>query len=230
MGKAIKLSEDMIGKKVRCINKADCFHPKVGTVGVIVEFDKVDNNTMAYFISWPEGTTTGNDEWWARNNCIELVEDEQEIPGMTNEEIWEMLEPKMDKNGFVGFNLWDGDTVYYEFDVINAVAIAYRSGYERCMKGRPFKFGEKKEKKQSGHWESVDSKKLPKNGTKVRYTRYNVYWEEKTDWKIGDCGHVLIFKGEKYSFGVCPDKTDSRHAWDWCNCPECLDMWVEDDE
>lgn len=236
MGKAIRLSEDMIGKKVRCVYKDNYYYPEAGMIGTIVEYDWQDKD-ISYKVQWPKGSTFGEDCWWVANKYIELVEDDetnsQEIPDMTNEEIWKMLEPKMDKNGFVGFNLWDGDTVYYEFDVINAVAIAYRSGYERCMKGRPFKFSDrkaKKEKKQSGHWEPVDSNNLPRNGTKVRYTRYNVYWEEKTDWKIGDCGHVLIFKGEKYSFGVCPDKTDSRHAWDWCNCPECLDMWVEDNE
>lgn len=163
----------------------------------------------------------------------------------TNEEIWDFLKNKMSKNGFVPKasivnthiddypnNKVEITKVYYEDDVHNAIAVAYRSGYIRAMKGRPFKFGENrvKKKKKGGHWEPVDSKNLPRNGTKVRYTRHNVYWEEKTNWKIGDCGHVLIFKGEKYSFGVCPDKTDSRHAWDWCNCPECLDMWVEDDE
>lgn len=229
MSKAIK-----IGDKVRFVDRkaheqTPEYYPSVGTIGTVV-MDEC--NPKDWKIQWPKGTTSGNDRWYCGEESIELFDGKIEKDEMTSEEIWEMLESKMEKNGVVGFNLWDGDTVYYEFDVINAVVIAYRSGYERCMKGRPFKFGENraKKKKKSGHWEPVDSKNLPRNGTKVRYTRHNVYWEEKTNWKIGDCGHVLIFKGEKYSFGVCPDKIDSRHAWDWCNCPECLDMWVEDDE
>lgn len=230
MGKAIKLSEDMVGKKVRCINKADCFHPKVGTVGVIVEFDKVDNNTMAYFISWPKGTTTGNDEWWAYNNCIELVEDKQEIPDMTNEEIWEMLEPKMEKNGLTYLHYgYDGDGkkffYYKDSDVINAIAVAYRSGYERCMKGRPFKFREnkvKKEKKQSGHWEPVDPENLPKEGTKVRYVESRGHVFGLYD---GDTGTVVSGLGfnvnmNRINLVIHTSKIIGKY----------FDMWVEDDE
>ena len=72
---------------------------------------------------------------------------------MTNEEIWEMLRPKMEKNNLKSTvsityvpTLWDGKDLieskkaYYEDDVHNAIALAYKVGYLRAMKGRPFKF------------------------------------------------------------------------------------------
>ena len=147
---------------------------------------------------------------------------------MTNEEIWEMLKPKMEKNGLTylhyGYN-GDGKKFFYykDSDVINAIAVAYRSGYERCMKGRPFKIGEKKnEEKKGGCWEPIDPNNLPKEGTKVRCARkfsddiFNIV-------SIGTEGIVEYF-GE--FFGVKFNETY------FCSCehPDRFDMWVEDDE
>lgn len=125
---------------------------------------------------------------------------------MTNEEIWEMLKPKMEKNGLTylhyGYN-GDGKKFFYykDSDVINAIAVAYRSGYERCMKGRPFKIGEnraKKEKKQSGHWEPVDIEQVLKGDYKVV--------EDSLGWR--------------YEYlGTCKKGADGKFY-----------QWVEDDE
>lgn len=172
MSEVIKLNEDMIGNKVRCIYKADCYHPEIGTIGTIIDYDKHDEDA-SYKVQWHKGTTIEDDRWWAINRCIELVEDdvtnEQKISEMTNEEIWEMLLPKMRKNGLeIAGYLQDytGEVgCYDEDDVHNAIAIAYRSGYERAMKGRPFKIGEKK--KKGGHWEPVDIKDVLKGEYKI---------------------------------------------------------------
>lgn len=164
------------------------------------------------------------------------------VNDMTNEEIWEMLKPKMEKNNVKSkasiINTHINDypnneveiiNVYYESDVINAIALAYRSGYLRAVKGRPFKIGGNKtrhsepKKEKTGHWEPVDPDNLPKEGTKVRYKGglkgYN--WEQNSTAKW--------IKAEEDRFSI---KFDGMN---WTlDCMNRLlkyfDMWVEDDE
>lgn len=147
---------------------------------------------------------------------------------MTNEEIWKMLKPKMEKNGL---KTYYRVTPYHHIlsydcaDAQKAIAIAYRSGYERAMKGRPFKIGEKK--KKGGHWEPVDPNNLPKEGTKVRYSRENIDWSNSTYVEIGDTGTVQ-FWGSYFGFNL-----DVSKGLDWIcilTQVDCLDMWVEDNE
>ena len=75
---------------------------------------------------------------------------------LSDDEIFNMLKPKLDNsvfNGCIKFNLpvimgFDGIEkvrCYRENDVIKAIALAYRSGYLRAKKGRPFKIGGEKE-------------------------------------------------------------------------------------
>lgn len=153
---------------------------------------------------------------------------------MTNEEIWEMLKPKMEKNGLKTYYRVTPYHYILSYDCADAqkaIAIAYRSGYERAMKGRPFKFGKKK--KKNGHWVPVDPKNLPKEGTKVRYSRE---CKEYSDCKIplivlGDLGKVDITP-EKW-FGVRLNNPRSSYSWisfDDDRIADCLDMWVEDNE
>ena len=164
---------------------------------------------------------------------------------MTNEEIWEMLQPKMQKNGLSvymysiptlenieGDIKWVKEQTYKANDAHNAIALAYKVGYLRAMKGRPFKFGEKKAKKQGGHWEPVDPDNLPKEGTKVRYSREcSVY--SKDIIKIGDTG-VVVWEGmfTPMWFGIRPDSPRSYLTWiDFGNGAEsCLDICVEHDD
>ncbi len=60
----------------------------------------------------------------------------QEIPNMTDNEIYDMLKPKMDKAGVFMVKMYNS---------VKAIALAYRSGYLRAKKGRPFKIGGEKE-------------------------------------------------------------------------------------
>ena len=152
---------------------------------------------------------------------------------MTNEEIWEMLKPKMEKNGlkkkmgalYCDNKLTNGYWVYTPDDVHNAIALAYKVGYLRSQKGRPFKISEKK--KKGGHWEPVDPNNLPKEGTKVRYSRKNIDWSNSTYIEIGDTG-IVQFWGSYFGFNL-----DVPKGLDWIcilTQVDCLDMWVEDDE
>ena len=75
---------------------------------------------------------------------------------ISDDEIFNMLKPKLDNsvfNGCIKFNLpvimgFDGMEkvrCYRENEVIKAIALAYRSGYLRAKKGRPFKIGGEKD-------------------------------------------------------------------------------------
>lgn len=79
--------------------------------------------------------------------------DETDMP---DDEIYAMLKPKLDKAVFNGrikyslstlisFNDVREVNCYQEDDAIKAIALAYRSGYLRAKKGRPFKIGGDKE-------------------------------------------------------------------------------------
>lgn len=170
-----------VGDKVRYIgkyhNEMPEFYPSVGTIGTVIR----DEGERDWYIQWLKGSTSEKDCWYCDEEDIELVEDVD----MANEEIWEMIHPKMEKNGLISkANLihvsadnYPNNEVkitktYLEDDVHNAIALAYRSGYERAMKGRPFKIGEKK--KKGGHWEPVDVKEIPKAGYKV--TNNGIDW------------------------------------------------------
>ena len=161
----------------------------------------------------------------------------------TNEEIWDFLKNKMSKNGLAPKasiikthvedypnNKVEIIKMYYEDDVHNAIALAYKVGYLRAMKGRPFKIGEKK---KGGHWEPVDPENLPKEGTRIRYARVCDAYLDYTApiIKVGDTGRVSITKDGW--FGIRLDKPRSSYDWlsfDVESIASCLDMWVEDDE
>lgn len=72
-------------------------------------------------------------------------------PTLSDDEIYDMLKPKM-KNSNVwnhGYRVVAYNDGYHlvreDNDVIKAIALAYRSGYLRAKKGRPFKIGGEKE-------------------------------------------------------------------------------------
>lgn len=146
------VNETLIGKKVRFVGKVtsefkELFCPSYDTIGTITDVCGGDME-----VEWPKGSVLNDGAFWYTKNELKLVEE------MTNEEIWKMLEPKMRKNGFLdkAFEACFIDTtcehnvnkkeVFLKKDVCEAIAIAYRSGYERAMKGRPFKIGDKKKK------------------------------------------------------------------------------------
>ena len=72
-------------------------------------------------------------------------------PTLSDYEIYDMLKPKMKNSniwnhGYRAVAYYDGyHLVRDDNDVIKAIALAYRSGYLRAKKGRPFKIGGEKE-------------------------------------------------------------------------------------
>lgn len=120
------------------------------------------------------------------------------VNDMTNEEIWKMLKPKMEKNGLktiasIVYTSTDEDYsefslthVYEENDVHNAIALAYKVGYLRSQKGRPFKIGEKK--KKGGHWESVNIEQVLKGDYKVVEDCFGWHYEYLGTYKKGEDG------------------------------------------
>lgn len=121
------------------------------------------------------------------------------VNDMTNEEIWGMLENKMQKNGLISkasFVCVSSDNypnnevkitkTYLEDDVHNAIALAYKVGYLRSQKGRPFKIGENK--KKGGHWESVDIEQVLKGDYKVVEDCFGGHYEYLGTYKKGEDG------------------------------------------
>lgn len=217
-----------VGDKVKYIGTKHDIYPQwfpiVGTIGTVLQ----DVGEVDCYIQWSKGSTSENDCWYCDKQNIELVKNTD----MTNEEIWKMLRPKFNKNNLEGNYIRIDRYGNIKEDAYNAIAIAYRSGYERAIKGRPFKIGEKKEKKQGGHWEPVDPNNLPKEGTRVRYSRKCGKYKDDII-KIGDTGTV-VFEGifTPLWFGMKPDKLRSGRTWfDFSEGDEnCLDMWVGDNE
>ena len=74
-----------------------------------------------------------------------IVAYEKEID-MSDDEIYNMLKPKLDKANVLKHGYYYRDhTVFNADETIKAIALAYRSGYLRAKKGRPFKIGGEKE-------------------------------------------------------------------------------------
>ena len=65
---------------------------------------------------------------------------------LSDDEIYNMLKPKLDKADVLKYGYYYRDhTVFNADETIKAIALAYRSGYLRAKKGRPFKIGGEKE-------------------------------------------------------------------------------------
>lgn len=70
----------------------------------------------------------------------------QELPDLSDDEIYKMLQSKLDKADVLKYGYYYHDhTMFNADETIKAIALAYRSGYLRAKKGRPFKIGGEKE-------------------------------------------------------------------------------------
>ena len=226
---------DYVDKKVRMVNENSHkwnpdWYPKAGTVGTIDNFGWTDNTVG---VDWGKNSGVskncdGRYVWYISWKSIELVDDTDSH--MSDEEIWEMFKPKMEKLGinpdgnFIKYNNLNEHKNYMDVDTVQKLlATAYRSGYGRGQKGRPFVIGEKK---QGPHWEWIKPGEIVPDGTKVRYARKvgpsgNSIW---TDWKIGYEGKVTSEEDwdSENSFWVDHFCLDSSR--------DCFQKWVEDDE
>ena len=65
---------------------------------------------------------------------------------LSDDEIFNMLKLKLDKADVLKYGYYYRDhTVFNADETIKAIALAYRSGYLRAKKGRPFKIGGEKD-------------------------------------------------------------------------------------
>ena len=136
------MSKFKVGDKVAYVTKPD---EEIGEVNCVVE----DRYGCHIFVAF-------NDKNVYKTQLAGYNYDEDKLVkvdeyALSNDEIYNMLKPKLDKD-----NVWnhgyrvvrynDGCRLVREDnDVIKAIALAYRSGYLRAKKGRPFKIGGEKE-------------------------------------------------------------------------------------
>lgn len=250
----LKNPKQYVGKKVRMIDKdlhknSPGWYPKAGTIGTIVDYGITDNIVC---VDW--GENSGVDKNLIENNyawavgwkSIELVNDTQSNqPNMTNEEIWEMLKPKMEKNGLTsiasisrfsasdypnGLARCEFIPAYAEKDVQKAIVLAYRSGYGRGQKGRPFVIGEKKQ--QGPHWEWIKPNEIVPDGTKVRYMK-RAKDDDGNDPYYPNIGQECIKLNAPGSFDsrFWVQFEGSKYEYTYLDsCRDCFQKWVEDDE
>ena len=126
------------------------FYPAVGTVGTVKTITigtgalgenalLVDWGNAKGIDVWEDGTTS----WWCNEDDVKPFYEVE--PNYTDDEVWEMLKPKMRQ--FVPAHIENLDM--YSPVVKKMVAAAYRSGYGRATKGRSFIIKPKVDKKPS---------------------------------------------------------------------------------
>ena len=159
-----------------------CFNREKGEV-TYVEPD-IYGGVLVYEITI-KNSNGNNDSFWVEEDWIVLDPEytKNQNPEMTDDEIYNMLKPKMQKMG-INFNgimtavtMSDYRTESIDYympieDVKRLVATVYRSGYGRGQKGRPFVIGEKK---KQGHWVPCAHGEDLAPGTKLRknYVEFN---------------------------------------------------------
>ena len=136
------MSKFKVGDKVTLATKPD---EEIGEVNCVVE-DRYGCHVFVAFNKKKVYETQLAGYNYDEDKLIKIDE-----YALSDYEIYDMLKPKM-KNS----NVWNHryrvvayDDGYHlvreDNDVIKAIALAYRSGYLRAKKGRPFKIGGEKE-------------------------------------------------------------------------------------
>ncbi len=130
-----------VGDKVVFINAQKheslrSFYPVVGTVGTVKEIDENAIDKKGLLIDWGdargiEDWVDGTKSWWCNEGDVKPYICEEN--DCTDDEVWEMLKPKMKQ--FVRDVV---DIDLYSPTVKNMIVAAYRSGYGRATKGRSF--------------------------------------------------------------------------------------------
>ncbi len=111
------------------------FYPKVGTIGTVEAIEEKINE-KGLLVDWGDAKgvefgVDGTKSWWCSEFDVKPYIQEN---GCTDEEVWKMLKPKMERIVTI---LTDVDNFHDE--VKKMVVDAYRSGYGRAMKGIPFR-------------------------------------------------------------------------------------------
>lgn len=131
------MSKFKVGDKVVFLNadkhkRMSHFYPTVGSIGIVDRVKEKCDDDETVKVDWgeAEGLETLNHKksWWCNEKDIRLYKE------YTNDEVWEMLKPKMRQ--IVPAYIANIDI--YSPTVKNMVVAAYRSGYGRATKGRDF--------------------------------------------------------------------------------------------
>lgn len=136
------MSKFKVGDKVALVTKPD---EEIGEVNCVVE----DRYGCHVFVAF-------NEKKVYETQLVGYNYDEDKLVKvdditLSDDAIYDMLKPKMKKNnvwnhGYRAVSYNDGyHLVREDNDVIKTIALAYRSGYLRAKKGRPFKIGGEKE-------------------------------------------------------------------------------------
>lgn len=142
-----KVGDKVVFANVQKHETISRFYPAVGTVGTVKTIDTgalgenallVDWDNAKGIDVWEDGTTS----WWCNECDVKPYTCEEN--NYTDDEVWEMLKPKMKQ--FVRDMV---DIDLYSPTVKNMVVAAYRSGYGRATKGRSFIIKPKVDKKSS---------------------------------------------------------------------------------
>lgn len=103
-------------------------YPEVGTTGVVKKIGEPEDDVI--LVDWGEAEgldfNNGTKSWWCGEEDVELRH-------FTNDEVWEMLKPKMNQ-----FSLPYQNIDIFSQEIKNMIVAAYRSGYGRATKGRDF--------------------------------------------------------------------------------------------
>lgn len=125
------------------------FYPAVGTVGTVVKIDKHPIDEKGLLVDWGKAKgievwEDGTKSWWCNEDDVKPSCTYEEYD-YTDDEVWEMLKPKMRQ--LVPAHIENLDM--YSPTVKKMVVAAYRSGYGRATKGRSFMIKPKVDKKPS---------------------------------------------------------------------------------
>lgn len=133
MNKAIELSKNMVGKKVKLIEEIEEYGIPIDTLGTIICVDEYNYNDEYNYIL-VEWEIFDNITLWVQSNLFELIDKSE------NEEIWDMLLPTLEKLGLEQtYIMGYGSEELYEGDVIHEViSEIYKLAYERGRQGKDF--------------------------------------------------------------------------------------------
>lgn len=158
-----------IGDRVKINNTGNIRKSYIGKEATVIYVETDD-----YIGELVYNLLVEKDFLWAKEDWLSLIS--RSVPEMTDDEIYNMLKPKMQKMG-INFNesMTAVTTIDYYMpieDVKRLVATVYRSGYGRGQKGRPFVIGKKR---KQGHWVPCAHGEDLTPGTKLRknHTIYN---------------------------------------------------------
>lgn len=127
------------GDRVKVVDKYDLYKDRRGVIY------SVDNKAGSYLVQLDNGHQV---KYWDDQIISLKNKDEYIASGMTDTEIAKMVDKTHILEAEEGRTVTErgvSDCVLVnKNDIITAIALAYKKGYLRAKKGRPFKIGDKK--------------------------------------------------------------------------------------